>query len=79
MKVGTSCSEHDISESHMQGYGRKQRGLIAYKSLGITYPGIEKMQKIAIVPGCWHDDVCMFHSPQFQTAWTYQASHSRVA
>ena len=68
-----------LSAGKMQGYGRKQRGLVAYKSLSISYPGIEKVQKLAIVPGCWHDDVCMFHSPQFQTAWTYQASHGSIA
>ena len=55
----------------VQGYGRRQRGLVFYKYLTNNYPGIKRLQNVTIVPGCGHDYVCMFHSLQFKSAWEY--------
>lgn len=45
----------------------------------MNHRGIEDRQKIAIVPGCPHDDECMFLSPQFRSAWAYLAASNNTA
>ncbi|RUP52192.1 hypothetical protein BC936DRAFT_138076 [Jimgerdemannia flammicorona] len=56
----------DVScEANATGYYRKQRGLIWEKYLYLTQKVSPTTQVFHIVPGCGHNDTCMFQSAAF--------------
>ena len=53
-----------------QGFFRRQRGQVfAQFYMPQFFPAAGATQSWALVPGCGHNDACMFNSTQFAAAW----------